>query len=82
LTNPTNFSYNKYMKTKRMGRPPKNKAERKSVDLRIPITEEQKAQIVQAAAAAGLDMAAWARPVLLAAASQQNAVVANGSGNR
>jgi len=53
-----------------MGRPPKKKAERKSVDLRIPVTEDQKEQIVKAARLAGMDMAEWERPVLLAAARE------------
>ena len=56
------------MSTKRMGRPPKNKAERKDVDLRIPVTADQKELILEAARAEGLDMAGWARPILLQAA--------------
>jgi hypothetical protein len=48
-----------------MARPPKDKSARKSVDLRIPVTEEQKDIVVRAARAAGLDMAAWARALLL-----------------
>jgi hypothetical protein len=56
------------MKTKRMGRPPKSKAERKDTDLRIPVTAEQKEAILRASKRAGQDMAAWARPILLQAA--------------
>jgi hypothetical protein len=52
------------------GRPPKENRDRKSVDLRIPVTEEQKAIIAEAVRAAGLDMAGWARPILLAAAEE------------
>ena len=56
------------MKTKRMGRPPKNKAERKDVDLRIPVTAEQKELVSEAVRLLGGDMATWARPILLQAA--------------
>ena len=62
------FSYNIPMKTKKAGRPPKSKGERKDVDLRIPVTSDQKEAIAEAARVAGMDMAAWARPILLAAA--------------
>jgi uncharacterized protein (DUF1778 family) len=41
------------------------------VDLRIPVTGEQKKLIQQAAELAESDMAAWARPVLLEAAKRQ-----------
>jgi len=53
-----------------MGRPPKTKAERKDVDLRIPVTKEQKELIAHAVKVAGADMAAWARPILLEAAEK------------
>jgi hypothetical protein len=56
------------MASKRMGRPPKSKAERKSVDLRIPVTPEQKELVGSAARAEGMDMAEWARPILFHAA--------------
>ncbi len=56
------------MATKRMGRPPKKKAERKDVDLRIPVTADQKVMIGEAARAEGKDMAEWARPILYQAA--------------
>lgn len=48
-----------------MARPPKSKAERKDTDLRIPVTAEQKEQILQAVKCAGFDMAGWARPILV-----------------
>jgi hypothetical protein len=53
------------------GRPPKDKGTTKSVDLRIPVTEDQKTRIVSAATHLGLDMTAWARPILLKAAEAQ-----------
>lgn len=56
------------MKTKRIGRPPKAKGTRKDVDLRIPVTADQKELVAEAAKREGMDMAAWARPILLAAA--------------
>lgn len=48
-----------------MARPTKNQADRKDEDLRIPVTSAQKAIIQAAATAAGQDMAAWARLILL-----------------
>ena len=51
-----------------MGRPPKLKGERKGVDLRIPVTDDQKALITNAASRLGMDMAGWARPLLIHAA--------------
>lgn len=53
------------MSKKRMGRPPKPEGERKDVDLRIPVTHAQKAIIVDAVQTTGIDMASWARMVLL-----------------
>jgi uncharacterized protein (DUF1778 family) len=58
------------MKTKQRGRPPKDAGERKDVDLRIPVTTDQKELIGKAAKMSGEDMAAWARPILLRAASE------------
>ena len=58
------------MKNKR-GRPPKDAGERKDVDLRIPVTGEQKERIMEAVALEGADMAAWARPILLKAAEDR-----------
>jgi hypothetical protein len=54
-----------------MARPPKDKADRKDAELRIPVTETQKATIFEAARRAGEDMAVWARGVLLRAAQEQ-----------
>jgi hypothetical protein len=51
-----------------MARPPKDKADRKDAELRIPVTQAQKAAIVQAARDAEEDMAVWARRILLRAA--------------
>jgi uncharacterized protein (DUF1778 family) len=48
-----------------MARPPKNPSDRKDVDLRIPVTADQKRIIAEAAAAEGADLASWARPILL-----------------
>jgi len=58
------------MNTKRMGRPPKKRTERKDVDLRIPVTADQKELVARAAELQGSDMAAWARPILLSAAKR------------
>jgi hypothetical protein len=56
-----------------MARPPKDKADRKDAELRIPVTDAQKAAIVQAAREAGEDMATWARRILLEAVQEQHA---------
>lgn len=60
------FYYNPPMEKR--GRPRKSKRERKDSDLRIPMTQDQKAMVVEAARLAGEDMASWARPILLQAA--------------
>ena len=54
-----------------MARPAKDKADRKSIHLRIPVTEEQRELIVRAAQLSDLDMAAWARPILLKEAQKK-----------
>ncbi len=54
-----------------MARPFKDPQLRMDTDLRIPVTAEQKTTIQGGAAVAGLDMAAWARPILLEAARQE-----------
>lgn len=54
-----------------MARPPKDPADRKTVDVRIPLTEEQKKLVLDAAEADGADVAAWIRPILLSAASDR-----------
>jgi uncharacterized protein (DUF1778 family) len=51
-----------------MARPKKNPALLMDVDLRIPMTSEQKKLISAAAAMDQADVAAWVRPILLKAA--------------
>jgi hypothetical protein len=48
-----------------MGRPRKNPGERKDDDLRIPMTTDQKRLVAEAAQLDHMDMAAWARPILI-----------------
>lgn len=62
-----------------MARPPKTESQRKSVDLRIPVTSEQKDAISEAVRILGVDMAAWARPILL---REAQAIVGKGDGSR
>jgi uncharacterized protein (DUF1778 family) len=59
-----------------MARPPKQENQRKNVDLRIPVTSEQKDAITEAARILGVDMAAWARPILL---REAQAIIGDGS---
>jgi hypothetical protein len=54
-----------------MARPPKKPELRMDKNLVIPVTAEQRATVNQAAEAAGKDMAAWARELLLKAAAKQ-----------
>lgn len=57
------------MKNKRdRGRPPKPPEERKAAELRIRLTEAQRAELD---AAAGQDTSTWAREVLLRAAKRR-----------
>jgi hypothetical protein len=63
------LSYSKSMQKQR-GRPPKPKGQRKDVDLRIPVTAEQKDLVMRAVRASGQDMASWARALLLHAAKR------------
>ena len=65
------FFENYFYHRNTMGRPPKNKRLLMNIPLRIMLTAEQKAIIEQAAAADGLDMTAWARPLLLQAAQER-----------
>jgi len=58
------------MQKNNRGRPPKLAEDRKYEDLRIPVTALQKSAVANAAGNAGLDMAAWARGVLLKAAAE------------
>jgi predicted DNA binding CopG/RHH family protein len=51
-----------------MARPKKEPAETRGRDLTIPVTEDERQCIKQGASAAGMDMATWARPILLRAA--------------
>ena len=51
-----------------MVRPKKDPSERKTFILRIPMTEDQRNLIVDAVSRNQIDMAAWARPILLKAA--------------
>lgn len=55
---------------KRLGRPKKKAADRKTVDLRIPVTARQKEMIYSALA--GEEFARWAREVLLRAAGEMS----------
>jgi len=54
-----------------MPRPPKEPSERKNVDVRVPLTEEQKRIIADAAAEDGTDVATWVRPIILRAAAKR-----------
>ena len=49
----------------RTGRPPKDKSLLMNESLRITLTADQKDLIERAAKLVGLDMTAWARPILL-----------------
>jgi hypothetical protein len=62
-----------------MPRPPKDPSDRKTVDVRIPLTEDQKKAVSEAAAAADADVATWARPILLFAAEQSKRRPVRGS---
>lgn len=64
---------------KKRGRPRKKAADRKTVDLRIPVTARQKEMIY--AALAGREFAQWAREVLVReAAKMESAGVGIGNG--
>jgi hypothetical protein len=54
-----------------MARPKKDPSERKTFILRIPMTEDQKKLIMDAVSMNQIDMAAWARPILLRVAKQE-----------
>ena len=62
-----NFYYYDYY----MGRPKKDPSLRMDVDLRIPVTAHQKATIINAATAAGFELASWVRPILLREAEKR-----------
>jgi len=54
-----------------MARPHKDVRFLKNVDLRIPLTVEQKRLIQEAASLDQADMAAWVRPLLIQAAKDR-----------
>jgi hypothetical protein len=54
-----------------MARPPKDPHLRMNIDLRIPVTSEQKRLISQAMADHPAGFAAWARDLLLTAAAER-----------
>jgi len=51
-----------------MARPPKNPSERKNVDIRIPVTPDQKQLITDALD--GQELAGWARDLILKGARE------------
>lgn len=53
-----------------MARPKKDERLLMTIPLRIMLTADQRAIIEQAAKSEGLDMTAWARPILLEAAAR------------
>ena len=53
-----------------MARPRKDERDRKTVPLKIMLTPQQRARLDRAAEAAGLDVSAWGRAVLLQAAGR------------
>jgi uncharacterized protein (DUF1778 family) len=53
---------------RRRGRPRKTDEQKKGVDLRIPVTPDQKDLVNAAVQFLGEDMASWARPILIQAA--------------
>jgi uncharacterized protein (DUF1778 family) len=61
-----NFDYSNFM-----ARPPKAAHLRKDVDLRIPLTVDQKRLIAEAAMLAESDVATWLRPIILQVASKK-----------
>jgi hypothetical protein len=54
-----------------MARPQKDPSERKTADIRIPLTEEQKQRVLDAAATGEQDVATWLRPIVLMAADER-----------
>ena len=65
-----------------MARPPKDGRLRMDTDLRIPVTSEQKALIIEATSDQPDGMAAWARAVLIDAAKRKLARKPPGKGQR
>ena len=60
-----------------MARPPKDPHLRMDEEIRIPLTEVQKASIRRSADAEGMDMAEWIRRIILPLANKSG-----GRGNR
>jgi len=56
-----------------MARPKKDERLLMNIPLRIMLTAEQRALIERAAATEGMDMTAWARPILIQAALSRTA---------
>jgi hypothetical protein len=56
---------------KERGRPPKQADERKTASMKIPLTDEEKREIMQAATCADSKPVTWARETLLKAAKRQ-----------
>jgi uncharacterized protein (DUF1778 family) len=54
-----------------MARPKKDAHLLKNIPLRIMLTADQRELIEQAATSEGMDMTAWARPILIQAARQR-----------
>jgi hypothetical protein len=54
-----------------MARPKKAPGETRGRDLTIPVTEVERECVNNGAFAAGMDMATWARPILLSAAKRE-----------
>jgi hypothetical protein len=52
------------------GRPPKTKSQRKDAQLHILLTEEEKRKLDRFAKEMDMDLSAWARQTLLAAAEK------------
>jgi uncharacterized protein (DUF1778 family) len=65
-----------------MARPPKDKRLLMKVSVRIPLTEDQKRLIEEAASLDQSDMTAWIRPILIQAASERIAKNKNETGRR
>ncbi len=53
-----------------MGRPPKNARDRKTANMKLPMTDAEKALIEQAAETKGAKPVTWARETLLRAAKR------------
>lgn len=59
------------MKTNR-GRPPKAPEDRRTLDMKIPLTEAEKQQLQDAAESSGEKPVTWAREALLRAAKRRS----------